>query len=57
MSEYKHSIRCLNDKFFDLMSKTTPNDNSSSIQEQIKTEELVQSSYDLFLDNYRMDSE
>ena len=53
----ERSLRCLNDDFFNLMSKLKVNDNSSSIKEQIATEDLVRASYENFLDRYLNDSE
>jgi hypothetical protein len=53
----KRSLRCMNDYFFNLMSKLTENDCSSSIKEQIGTEDLVKASYEDFMTRYLDDSE
>ena len=55
--ENKRSLRCMEDSFFDLMSKITANDCASSIKEQIATEDLVRTSYENFMDRYLDDSE
>ncbi len=53
----KRSLRCMNDYLFNLMSKLTENDCSSSIKEQIGTEDLVKASYEDFMTRYLDDSE
>lgn len=53
----KHLIRCLDDKFYDLMTKTTANDNASSIKEQIATEKMMETVYEDFVERFLLDPE
>jgi hypothetical protein len=54
---FTRQLRCLSKDFFDLMTKSQPNESTHTLNEQINTEELVKKAYENFLNDYKQDPE